>query len=107
MQNQSPTDWGYYVCNICECSVIAPAMTCADCNEEAYYGVDNDTAHRTVGINTMELQADDRQQVALQLRAPLALRMLLLAAEAITYGHYDVAKRRIERAQDALAPLPD
>ena len=36
-----------------------------------------------------------------------ALRLLLLAAEAVTYGQYDVARRRVEAAQEALAPLPD
>ena len=35
------------------------------------------------------------------------LRMLLLAAEAITYGQMSVARRRVDLAQQALAYLPD
>ncbi len=33
------SDWGYYVCNICECSLIAPAAACDDCNEAEFYGL--------------------------------------------------------------------
>ena len=35
-----------------------------------------------------------------------ALRLLLLAAEATTYGHFDVAMRRVQNAALALSSLP-
>ena len=47
------------------------------------------------------------KQEAMREQQNAAVRLTLLAAEAMTYGHFSVAKRRLEHAITALDVLPD
>ncbi len=46
------------------------------------------------------------KQKAISEQKDAALRLLLLAAEATSYGHFDVARRRAQNAALALSSLP-